>query len=184
MNVESAWRTFGTPWHANYMSAVEWDRARTRPANHPLRRLHAAAALAHNIAPEGGLLAAIQTVIQARDPVSQFSELTRMGNSPGIGADRAIEILASGILPVLFAIGAHTEDDALVETASRVWETLPAPTATSVTKRAMNQVAGNVPLRGIGARGAQGLVHLDTTLCLPRRCFDCPIAAVELSVNE
>lgn len=183
-DVESAWRIFGSPWHDDHLVAAEWDRARLRPANHPLPRLHAAAALAHKVSPEGGLLPAVQSVLLAEDPVPSLCEFTRLGPMPGIGADRAIEILASAILPVLFAIGAHTDDDMLVEEAANLWEKLRAPTATSVTKRAMRQVCGDASLRGIGARGAQGLIHLDTALCLPRRCFNCPIAVAELSVNE
>ena len=93
-----------------------------RPANHPLPRLHAAAALAHNVAPEGGLLSAIQASVSSDDPVAHFCGFTRFGSMPGIGSDRAIEIFASGILPVLFAIGSHTDDDVLVDSVARVWE--------------------------------------------------------------
>lgn len=182
--VESAWRVMGSPWHGDCLTASSWDRARIRPANHPIPRLHAASALAYNAPQEGGLVAAVQSVLRSEDPVAQLCSLTQMGRMPGIGKDRAIEILASGILPVLFAIGSHTGDDALVEMAARNWEKLPAPTATSVTKRALKQVCGATPLRGLGARGAQGLIHLDTALCLPRRCFECPIAAAELAVND
>ena len=183
-DAEAAWRAFGSPWHDDHLSASEWDRARSRPANHPLPRLHAAAALAHNVALQGGLLAAIRSMLLAEDPVASLCACTRMGRMSGIGVDRAIEIFASGILPVLFAIGSHADDDLLVEHAANVWERLPAPTATSVTKRAISQVSGGSSMRGIGARGAQGLIHLDTALCLSRRCFDCPIAAAELSVND
>jgi hypothetical protein len=182
--VEAAWHTFGSAWHADRLNVTEWDQARMRPANHPLPRLHAAAALAHNVLLEGGVLSAIQTIVWSDDPVVCLRNLTQSGGMPGIGADRAIEILASGILPVLFAIASHTEDDALADGVARLWEKLPSPTATSVTKRALRQVCGDSTLRGLGARGAQGLIHLDTALCLPRRCFDCPIAAAELSVNE
>ena len=71
----------------------------------------------------------------------------------------------------------------LTDAASRHWERLPAPSPNAVTRRAVQQVAGPSPLGKIGARGAQGLIHLDTVLCQPRRCFECPIAAAELSVN-
>jgi hypothetical protein len=33
-------------------------------------------------------------------------------------------------------------------------------------------------MRRLGARLQQGLIHLDQSLCAPRRCFECPIAAV------
>lgn len=182
--VESEWRTLGCAWHTDHLTATEWERARMRPANHPLPRLRAAAILVHNSAPDGGLLSAIRSIITTDNAVARFRDFTQLGGMPGIGEDRAIEIFASDILPALFAIGSHANDDALVEDAARLWEKLPSPAATSVTKRAMAQVCGDVPLRAIGARGSQGLVHLDTALCLPRRCFDCPIAMAELSVND
>jgi len=184
LELELAWKTIGSPWHAEPLRPSDWDRARLRPANHPLPRLHAAAALIQNAAAEGGLLAAIQAIVRADEPISHFRDFTGFGAMSGIGADRAVEILASEVLPVLFAVASHTGDDALADDAAHLWEKLPAPTATSVTKRAMKQVCGETMLRGIGARGAQGLVHLDTVLCLPRRCFDCPIAAAELLVND
>lgn len=183
-SVESAWRALGVPWHRDQLLASEWDFARTRPANHPLLRLHAAVALVHNVAAGGGLLATTLAMMRDDDPVARLREATSFGAVPGVGVDRAVEMLASGILPVMFAVASHTADEALTDDAAKLWERLPAPTATSVTKRAMGQVCGGTVLRGIGARGAQGLVHLDTALCLPRRCFDCPIAAAELSVND
>jgi hypothetical protein len=182
--VESAWLAFGAPWREESLSASEWDLARMRPSNHPLPRLLSAAALAHHAAEDGGLLAAMQSVMQADDPVARFRDLTTAGAMPGVGEDRAIEILASAILPVLFAIAAHNGDETLADEAAHLWEKLPSPGATSVTRRAMKQVCGGATLRAIGARGAQGLIHLDTALCLPRRCFDCPVAAAELAVND
>ena len=55
----------------------------------------------------------------------------------------------------------------------------PSAAFNATTRRAARQVAWSAPLGKIGARGAQGLLHLDTTLCQPRRCFECPIAAAE-----
>ena len=182
--LENSWRRLGSPWQFERLTAAEWDRARVRPANHPLLRIHAAAALAHNVASAGGLLAAITDLLENPDFVTNFCGLTRQGTLPGIGRDRGIEILASEILPVLLAISVSTGNDALGESAARAWETLPIPAATSTTTRAMCQVCGSATIRGLGARGAQGLIHLDTVLCLPRRCFECPVANAELAVNE
>jgi hypothetical protein len=92
-------------------------------------------------------------------------------------------MVASAIIPFVFALAARTGDAHLAERVSWQWERLPAAAANSVTRRATRQVAGSAPLGRIGARGAQGLIHLDTTLCQPRRCFECPIAAIALSVN-
>ena len=91
--------------------------------------------------------------------------------------------MASGMIPLALALAAHTGDSALADAASSHWEQLPAAAGNAVTRRASWQVAGGAPLGAIGARGAQGLIHLDTTLCQPRRCFECPVAAAELSVK-
>ena len=92
-------------------------------------------------------------------------------------------MVASSLIPFALALAAHSGDLDLADAASGQWETLPSPAANAVTRRAARQVAGATPLGKIGARGAQGLIHLDTTLCQPRRCFECPIAAAELSVK-
>ncbi|MFT4036863.1 MAG: DUF2851 family protein [Thermomicrobiales bacterium] len=182
--IERQWAERGGPWQADPMPSEQWDRARSRPANHPLSRLLAAAALAVNAAAAGGILTMARGVVEALDPVTALRDLTASPVNGGIGEDRAIEILASAVLPALLAVAAHTGDDGLAEAAASAWNLAPAPAANSVTKRAMQQVAGAVRLRGIGARGSQGLIHLDTVLCQPRRCFECPIARAELAVND
>jgi hypothetical protein len=93
-------------------------------------------------------------------------------------------MLASGINPLALAVATHSGDRALADAAARHWDRLPSPAINAVSRRAMRQVAGGARLGRIGARGAQGLLHLDTTLCQPRRCFECPIAVLELSVND
>lgn len=182
--IEAAWRDLGAPWHTDQLAASAWDRARSRPANHPLPRLHAAAALVENAEVAGGVHVALITLLQTQDPASELRRLTARRSVDGIGLDRAIEILASAVIPATLAIASHTADHDLTETASRAWENLPSPAATSVTSRALKQVCGSTTLRRIGARGAQGLIQLDTALCQPRRCFECPIAAAELAVND
>jgi hypothetical protein len=41
----------------------------------------------------------------------------------------------------------------------------------------LDQAIGDAPIGPLGERAIQGLIHLDRTLCTPRRCFECPIAA-------
>jgi hypothetical protein len=36
---------------------------------------------------------------------------------------------------------------------------------------------------GLGARGGQGLIHLDAALCAPRRCYECPIARAVIAAD-
>src|SRR5262249_24640032 len=130
----------------------------------------------------GGLLATILGLLAEDDPVVRMRELTGdRENMASLGEDRTIDILASGIIPLALALAAHTGDADLADAASRQWERLPAPAANTVTRRALRQVAGRARLDKIGARGAQGLIHLDTTLCQQRRCFECPIASLALA---
>jgi hypothetical protein len=182
--LESQWLDHGGPWRDEAIPATAWIRARVRPANHPVPRLLAAASLLASASARGGTLATtLDIVLDRGDPIASLRALTGNEGRPGIGSDRAIDILASGIIPLALALAAHSGDHDLADAASSQWERLPAPSLNMVTRRALGQVAGRSPLGKIGARGAQGLIQLDTVLCQPRRCFECPIAAAELSVN-
>ena len=66
----------------------------------------------------------------------------------------------------------------MAECAARVWEALPGAESNERTRRAVRQVAGDTGLKRLGARLQQGMIHLDQHLCGPRRCYECPIAAV------
>ncbi|MDF3043736.1 MAG: hypothetical protein K0Q71_6442 [Thermomicrobiales bacterium] len=182
--LESQWLDHGGPWRDEMIPATAWIRARVRPANHPVPRLLAAASLLASASTQGGTLArTLSIVLEGSDPIETLRALTGSEGRPGVGSDRAIDMLASGIIPLALALAAHSGDLELADAASSQWERLPAPSLNAVTRRAVRQVAGRSPLGRIGARGAQGLIHLDTVHCQPRRCFECPIAAAELSVN-
>ena len=182
--LESQWLDHGGPWRDEMIPATTWIRARVRPANHPVPRLLAAASLLASASTQGGTLArTLSIVLEGSDPVETLRALTGSEGRPGVGSDRAIDMLASGIIPLALALAAHSGDLDLADAASRQWDRLPAPGPNAVTRQGLRQVAGRSPLGKIGARGAQGLIHLDTVLCQPRRCFECPIAAAELSVN-
>jgi len=182
--LESFWSARGDPWRGDPLPSTAWTRARVRPANHPLPRLLAAASIVVSATGQGGLLATMLGILLERsDPTESLRALATMEGSPGIGNDRALDIMASGVIPLALALAAQSGDLALTDAASNHWERLPLPAPNAVTRRAGRQVAGAARLGKIGARGAQGLIHLDTTLCQPRRCFECPVANAELSVN-
>lgn len=183
--LEAAWRETGEPWRIDVIPPSAWQRARVRPANHPVPRLLAAASIMATASRETGFLATVLATLTADEgPVAPLRALTAGYENPGIGDDRALDIVASGVIPFALAFAAHSGNFRLADAASRQWERLPAPTANAITRRAARQVAGSATLGKIGARGAQGLLHLDTILCQPRRCFECPIAAAELAVND
>jgi hypothetical protein len=111
-----------------------------------------------------------------RDPVLALRDLAAHDAAPGLGEPRAAAIVANGLIPFALALAEHTGEAALTDAAARAWERLPAAEPNEVTRRAQHQVAGGVRLGPLGARGQQGLIHLDATLCAPRRCYECPIA--------
>jgi hypothetical protein len=93
-----------------------------------------------------------------------------------MGIDRAQAIAASALLPALIALANQADDDELRDAAMAAWDAIPASAGNEATRRAKRQVAGNARLPALGGRGEQGLLHLDRTLCSPRRCYECPIA--------
>lgn len=174
---EAAWLRYGAPWHGQSLPPTAWNRARVRPANHPAARLATAAALLAAAQEGGGLQAALLTPLRTgADPVGTLRDLAAAGGAPGLGQERAVGLSANALLPFALALAEQTGDAALTDAAARAWECLPAAEPNAVTRRAARQVAGDVRLGPLGARGQQGLIHLDTTLCAPRRCFECPIA--------
>lgn len=184
IQLEVAWQRRGGAWRSAHIPSSSWNRARIRPANHPVARLTATASIVVATNRLGGLLAAFLDLIQDdRDLIDGVRQFSENENRFQIGADRALDILASGILPVALGIACYSDNQSLLDAATHRWEQLPAPAPNAVTRRAALQVAGPTPLGRIGARGSQGLIHLDTVLCQPRRCFECPVAAAELSVK-
>lgn len=174
---EAAWRSHGSAWHDATLPPTAWTRARVRPANHPSLRLSAAAMLLHNAT--GGLLATLLDAVRTKTDVTlRLQELCALPSVTALGPDRANAIVVNAILPFALALAEQTGDHALGEIASRHLELLPAGEPNDVTRRALRQVAGDVRLPKLGARGHQGLIHLDQTLCGPRRCYECPIAAL------
>lgn len=172
---ERMWRERGTPWHGECLSPAAWTRARVRPANHPALRLAAGAALLANA--QGGLLTSLLASLRSGcDPSGTLQELATWNGHAGIGADRAAGLTVNAILPFALALASQSGDTALADAVATVWEHLPPAEPNEVTRRALRQVAGRARLPGLGARGQQGLIHLDTALCGPRRCYECPIA--------
>ena len=162
------------------MSPGEWKTARVRPANHPIARLLVAAAfLAEH--PEGLTGALLESTRHADLAPAFLVEITAK-HGASLGIDRATIIMANAILPFALAVSEHASDPELSEGAMRLWDALPASAHNRVTKAAQMQVGGSTALKGLGERGMQGLIHLNRTLCTPRRCYECPVAA--LVVND
>jgi hypothetical protein len=173
--IEIAWHSLSRP-ASELMSPGEWKTARVRPANHPVARLLAAAALAADY--REGMTAAMLESIRHDDltPETLVSTVTRHGAS--LGVDRATIIMANAVLPFALAMSEHAGDPELGEHAMRLWDALPASAHNRVTRAAQMQIGGPVTLKNLGERGMQGLIHLNRALCTPRRCYECPVAAL------
>lgn len=176
---EAAWASHGGPWHPATLPPTAWTLARVRPANHPAARLASGAAIVANAV--GGLLPALLAPLhEGADPVAALRRAVG-ADGPVLGADRAAGLVANALLPFAFALAEQSADPALADAAAAAWERLPTAEPNEATRRATRQVAGAARLGPLGARGQQGLIHLDATLCAPRRCFECPIAERVLS---
>jgi hypothetical protein len=167
---EELWTSHGAAWWETSLSPTAWTRARVRPANHPVARLGAAAAL------DGLVTELLAPLRNGADPVAVLRALTATTEAPAIGLDRARALIANALLPFALALAEQTGDVSLSNGAAAAWERLPAAESNEATRRAERQIAGDRPLGPLGSRGQQGLLHLDATLCAPRRCFECPIA--------
>lgn len=180
---ELAWARFGGAWRELMLPATVWTRARVRPANHPALRLSAGASLLASTM--GGLLPTLLTAVRdGTDLPLLLRDLCLHDGQTLLGPNRATGIVANAVIPFALALSEQTGDNSLGEAAAYLWEKLPAAESNEVTRRALRQVAGDVRLPGLGERGQQGLIHLDQTLCRPRRCYECPIASAVLHNDE
>src|SRR5215211_7307399 len=133
--LESSWLEHGAPWHNDTLPPTAWNRARVRPVNHPVPRLLTAASLLASSSARGGTLATILGImLEPADAVGSLRALTGSEHCPGIGNDRAIDMLVSGIIPLALALAAHSGDLDLADAASRHWERLPAPSSNALTR--------------------------------------------------
>lgn len=179
---EQFWRDHGTAWHNAVLSPTSWTRGRVRPANHPTHRLAAGAAIFANA--DAGLVAALLTPLRnGTDPIAAIQRLATWNGESGIGSDRANSLVVNALIPFALALAEQTGDQVLSEQAALAWERLPPGESNEVTRRALQQVAGAARLTKLTARAQQGLIHLDSTLCSPRRCYECPVAQRVVGVS-
>ena len=177
--VEHVW-SIAASWVGSHPGRIVWQTARVRPANHPVVRLSQAAALLVAVADQP--VAALLTMLDGTDaPDEMLRALTAVDDTPALGIDRARAILANVVVPFAVALAHATDDPEQEERAVAAWDRLPPAESNAKVRVARRQVAGDAPLTGLGARGQQGLIHLHDTLCGPRRCYECPVAAWVMS---
>ncbi len=166
-------------WAANgrqaRLPATAWTRARTRPANHPATRLMQ---LAQLLAATCGEPATplLRSIRDGDRVATRLRDLTSDSRGGGLGAGRATAIAASVVLPVAMAHAHHLADPELEDAVSQAWSELPRSEWSRPARRGLEQAVGDAAIGPVGERAIQGLIHLDRTLCTPRRCFECPVA--------
>lgn len=182
--LEADWERLGGAWRAPAFLPLTWDLARLRPANHPARRLLGLATLLATHGPVA--LPAIYRDLIARDSsahgliallsASLWPDAAHDGHALAlIGAERARELAINVVIPHTLAHAAATRDQALTAAARRAAASLPAGAGNTRTRAMLRQLGGSPRPRT--AVEEQGLLHLDTSWCATRRCYECPVAA-------
>lgn len=101
--IEAEWSSLAEAWRDRALALSDWSLARTRPPNHPARRLLGLAALLAR-AGRAGLLAACLDPCTADDPATGLAELRALLLGPSrpadpfgryIGEDRALDMVAN-----------------------------------------------------------------------------------------
>jgi hypothetical protein len=182
--IEREWAGLAEGWRDRALALGQWSLARTRPPNHPARRLLGLAGMLARCG-RGGLLAACLEPCTAEDPATGLAELRSMLLGPPrasdpfgryIGEDRAVEMVGNIVLPFALAYGAWAEDERLGMGAAALWEVAPATAGNEPIRALLGQIGGGKALRLKTSRQQQGALHLYRHFCEHRRCFECPIA--------
>jgi len=148
----SAWWKLRPDFEDRILPPQSWRFTGVRPANHPHRRLGAAAALLKKH-PQF-MEKVIGAVESGGDPEKLFSEIrddywsyhftlgskTQSRSSELIGASRAREIVANVVLPFVAAYAENNGDRKLYETVKEQYARLPAAPSNSVVRLATGQL--------------------------------------------
>jgi hypothetical protein len=179
--MERTWERMGGAWRSITVDASGWDLARVRPAAHPIRRLLANAAILARI--ERGLVEDLCARIDQADAYPVLRRWLTEAN-PYLGEAHAHEMIVNVVVPFGLAYGDSVEQAALVDRSMELWSLMPAGRGNSVVKRMVDQICGAHPVGVATARAEQGLLHLHRTGCSVMRCFECPIAQLELMSTQ
>lgn len=175
--IEDAWHRYGAAWQGLTLPANTWNLARTRPANHPLRRLLALATLLSHL--DVGLVEDLCALLRNPDPHATLLDWLTAAN-PYLGKTLAHEMIVNVVVPFTLSYALWAEQDDLLTAAGQLWDRLPAGRGNAVIRRTVEQICGphRVPVRT--ARAEQGLLHIQRTGCAPLRCYECPVAHLAL----
>lgn len=181
--IENVWIEHGAAWQDLRLPPTIWQLARQRPAGHPVRRLLALVTLLSRA--ETGLAEDACARLLITDRRKALRDWLVKDNRY-LGASHAHEIVVNVVIPFALAYGEDAGQDELTLAASALWETLPAGSGNTLTRRTAEQICGPAPdtLRSGTARAEQGLLHIYQTGCRVMRCYECPIAQLALQNRD
>lgn len=171
-NLLAMYEPLGAQYALEPLDASDWTLNRTRPANHPARRLASMAGMLTRALPEGLLARVLACDIARPDAFDGWLA----GVEPKLGTDRRAALVTNVFAPFLAAYAGVTGDDTLAERAGQLWERLPGRVSDSVARAALRQIAGDQRLPIRFALEEQGLHQIGRLGCAQLRCFECPIA--------
>ncbi len=175
--IERHWTEMGAAWSGITVQPSAWNLARVRPAAHPIRRLLALAFILSCV--ERGLIEDLCDLIDRTDAYSALQRWLTADN-PYLGRAHAHEIIVNVVVPFGLAYADGTDQPDLLDRSTELWASLPSGRGNAVVERMVDQICGAHPLRIGSARAEQGLLHLHHTGCVRMRCFECPVARLEL----
>lgn len=175
--IERAWTRLGSAWESIMVESSAWRLARVRPAAHPIRRLLALATILSRS--DAGL---IEDVCACLEQPDSYAALQRWltAHNPYLGSAHAHEMIANVVVPFCLAYGDSTDQTDLIDRSMDLWNRLAAGRGNAVVTRMIDQICGDHPIRPNSARAEQGLLHLHRSGCSVMRCFECPIAHLEI----
>jgi hypothetical protein len=162
----------------------QWNMARVRPANHPLRRMHGMGSLVATAECNGGLVSWLTDPgLLGQPKLLTTRVVTASGDgAPSIGADRAVETACNAVLPFAVAYARARGDPAREDKAMHGWRRLPRAGATRIEKAMRDHLTAPPGTRLLGtARHQQGLLHLYKRYCAQRLCDLCPLSKLASS---
>ncbi len=190
------WADYGELWPLPPLRVGVWVRAGVRPANRPESRLRGIAVLVarsvrDGLAPTllaplqhcdaGALVAALEVhatrAASAAPSTAADIPAAETAKMPLTGHSRAVEMAVNVVIPFALALAHERNDGELEDHAWRTVEELPMG-EDSEPQRAVRAILkdSNHRLRKPGALDGQGLLHLYSSTCGVRVCWDCPLA--------
>lgn len=176
--IEDSWARLGSAWDGITVPSDTWSLARVRPAAHPIRRLLALAEILSHI--DDGLIEELCQCLERTDPYIALQRWFTHAN-PYLGAAHAHEMIVNVVIPFGLAYGDSVEQPELTDRTMTLWTMAVAGRGNVVVRRMVDQICDGHPLKVTSARAEQGLLHLNRTGCSVMRCFECPIAQLELT---